>query len=59
LLVSKILKDYEELLSDHGFVRLHKSHLVNVLYITAVSAQGNAVLSDGFMVEISRRGKGM
>lgn len=58
LLVSKILKDYEELLGDHGFVRLHKSHLVNVLYITAVSAQGNAVLSDGSMVEISRRRKG-
>ena len=26
--------------TDDGFVRLHKSHLVNVLYITAVSAQG-------------------
>src|SRR6185369_13496896 len=51
MLVSRNLKDYEALLIDHGFIRIHKSHLVNSIYITAINSQGHAILSDGSMVE--------
>ncbi|MCK5337789.1 MAG: response regulator, partial [Bacteroidales bacterium] len=33
ILVSKTLKENEQLLSDHNFIRPHKSHLVNVKFI--------------------------
>jgi two-component system LytT family response regulator len=57
LLVSKPLKDFEELLNDHGFIRTHKSHLVNSMYIKVINSEGQAVLSDGTMIEVSRRRK--
>lgn len=31
--ISKTLKDYEELLFDYKFERIHKSHLINLNYI--------------------------
>ena len=33
LTVSKNLKEYETMLQDHGFMRVHKSHLINCKYI--------------------------
>jgi two-component system LytT family response regulator len=30
LMISKTLKEYEELLSDEGFLRVHQSHLINL-----------------------------
>lgn len=33
--VSKPLKEYDEMLSDSGFLRVHKSHLVNINYINS------------------------
>ena len=33
LIVSKPIYEYEELLSDYGFVRCHQSHLVNKKFI--------------------------
>lgn len=37
LLISKTLKETEELLKDHGFIRPHKSHLVNIDFIESLS----------------------
>ncbi|MDY0201076.1 MAG: LytTR family DNA-binding domain-containing protein [Bacteroidales bacterium] len=34
VLVSKTLKEYEDLLSSSGFFRVHQSHLVNLLHIS-------------------------
>ncbi|MFK8045849.1 MAG: LytTR family transcriptional regulator DNA-binding domain-containing protein, partial [Crocinitomicaceae bacterium] len=31
--ISKTLKHYEDLLTDYGFLRSHKSHLVNLSHI--------------------------
>lgn len=56
-LASKVLGEYEELLSPHGFIRTHKSHLVNKKYISFVNHEGYAVLKDNTTVEISRRKK--
>jgi two-component system LytT family response regulator len=57
--VSKTLKDFEELLSDHGFIRVHQSHLVNTIHIIRyVKGEGGIVyMVDGSQVDISRRSK--
>jgi len=33
ILISKTLKEYEELLTEHDFVRIHQSHLINLAYV--------------------------
>lgn len=57
LLVSKTLKENEELLSNHNFIRPHKSHLVNVKYIKSFIRQegGYIVMTDGSKIPVSRR----
>ncbi|MCF6279874.1 MAG: LytTR family DNA-binding domain-containing protein [Flavobacteriaceae bacterium] len=48
-LVSKTLKYFEAILSENGFVRIHKSYLVNVNYITTYKKGkgGTVVLNNG------------
>ncbi len=57
LLVSKTLKENEEMLRDHNFIRPHKSHLVNLFYVKSFIKHdgGYIVLSDGSKVPVSRR----
>jgi two-component system, LytTR family, response regulator len=59
LLVAKSLVEFEELLADHGFIRVHKSHLVNLNHVTSISKNdgGTLNLSNGDSVLISRRRK--
>ncbi|HEY0750572.1 MAG TPA: LytTR family DNA-binding domain-containing protein, partial [Chitinophagaceae bacterium] len=56
---SKPIADYEELLSDSGFVRIHKSLLVNLLHVTEyIKGEGGiVVMSTGEKLEVSRRKK--
>jgi two-component system LytT family response regulator len=56
-LASKSLGEYEELLGEHGFVRTHKSHLVNRAFVSFLDHEGFVVLRDGARVEVSRRRK--
>lgn len=57
--VSRILKEYEELLSDLNFFRVHNSCLVNLVHVTKyVKGDGGyVVMIDGSSVEVSRRKK--
>jgi two-component system, LytTR family, response regulator len=59
IMVSKTLKENEELLSEFGFIRPHKSHLVNVRYIKSyIKVDGGYILlQDGTTVPVSRRKK--
>lgn len=59
LMVSKTLKDCEELLVDYNFFRVHTSHLVNLNYITEyIKGDGGQIkLTDGSCVDVSRRKK--
>lgn len=59
LLVSKTLKENEELLSNHNFIRPHKSHLVNIKYIKSFLRQegGYIMMTDGSKIPVSRRKK--
>lgn len=57
LIISRNIKVIEDQLTRYGFLRVHKSHLINLAHITHYM-RGNggiAVLSDGSEVEISRR----
>lgn len=59
VLISKTLKDYDELLSEHGFERIHQSHLINIAYLKAyIKTDGGYVLmQDGSHLPISQRKK--
>lgn len=59
ILVSKTLKEYEELLSDQGFARVHQSHIINLEHITQYikSDGGYLLLSDHSNVPISKNYK--
>jgi two-component system LytT family response regulator len=59
LLVARTLKDYDNLLSGAGFLRVHQSHLVNLKYIKEYikSDGGYLVMQDGTKVPISTRKK--
>lgn len=61
LIVSRTLKDVEELLEDHAFIRVHHSHLVNLNEITKyVKGEGGyLVMSDGSIIDVSRSKKEM
>jgi two-component system LytT family response regulator len=59
MLVSKTLGEYEDLLLDYGFLRIHKSHLVNAKYVTKVDRDGLLLMSDGKQLAISKRRKEM
>lgn len=56
---SRPLHEYEELLADSGFVRIHKSFLVNLLHIKEyVRGEGGSVLlTNGKEIEVARRKK--
>jgi len=55
VLVSKTIKEYEDLLLPHGFVRVHKSHLVNKHHIVSIVPDGRLVMDGNTMIEVSRR----
>lgn len=57
LLVSKTLKEFEEILEDYGFMRIHKSHLINKAYIRQVAKDSVIVMSNGDEIPVSRRKK--
>jgi two-component system, LytTR family, response regulator len=59
LLVSKPLKEFEELLTDIDFFRVHNSHLINLQQMESyIQGEGGfALMSDGTQVEVSRRRK--
>lgn len=59
IVVSKTLKDYERLLSDMHFCRVHKQHLVNLKYVEKYvpGDGGYLILEDGSHVDVSRRKK--
>lgn len=57
ILVSKTIKEYEELLQDQSFLRVHKSYLVNLQHIRMYEKEGILQMSNGDAVSVSRRKK--
>lgn len=59
MVISRPLKEMEELLEDHGFLRVHHSYLANLKEISKyIKGEGGyLVMSDGSSVDISRSKK--
>ena len=59
ILISKPLKEYDELLSEFGFFRTHQSHLINLDFFEQYKKAdgGFAIMKDGTAIPVSSRKK--
>ncbi len=59
ILVSKILKEYDELLQNYNFFRVHQSHLINIEYMETFNKLngGFVIMKDKSSVPVSSRKK--
>jgi len=59
ILISKTLKEYEELLGEHGFERIHQSHLINLSCLKSYIKKdgGYVIMADNSKLPISQRKK--
>lgn len=59
ILVTKTLKELEQILATYNFVRIHNSHLINLAHLrTYVKGEGGTViLSNGEQINVSRSRK--
>ncbi|MDJ0572673.1 MAG: LytTR family DNA-binding domain-containing protein [Pleurocapsa sp. MO_192.B19] len=59
LLVTKSLKDVEQALHPHPFVRIHKQHLINLRYMKSYlkGDGGEVVMHDGTVLSVARNRK--
>ncbi|HRI34305.1 MAG TPA: LytTR family DNA-binding domain-containing protein [Saprospiraceae bacterium] len=59
LMISKNLKEYELMLADHGFYRVHNSHLINLSEVKKIikSDGGYAIMNDDTSIAISPKKK--
>lgn len=56
-LSAKTMKEYEEILLQHNFLRIHKSHLVNRSFIDNYKKEGSVLLKDKTTLPVSRQRK--
>lgn len=54
---AKVLKDFVSMLEPLGFVRTHRTHLVNRKHILCVTPAGQVIMKDASVAGISRRMK--
>lgn len=61
IVVSKTLKEYEDMLTAYGFYRIHQSHLINLNYFARYDKKdgGVVVLKDKTTLPISAKKKDM
>ena len=54
IVATKTMKEFEELLEDSGFIRIHHSHLINKLHLKQYikGAGGQVVMSDGKTLDV-------
>ncbi|MBO9563685.1 MAG: response regulator transcription factor [Niastella sp.] len=59
IVVAKTLKEFDEMLTDYNFFRVHNSHLVNLACIKSYNKGkgGSVVMSDNTELEVSTRRK--
>lgn len=57
LVVSKTLKALQEQLLQKGFLRVHRGHLVNLLFVKEGTDQSVLELKNGDTIHVSRRKK--
>ncbi|MBN1340188.1 MAG: response regulator transcription factor [Bacteroidales bacterium] len=59
IIVTKLIREYEEMLSPLTFFRVHKSHIINFRFIKKYirGDGGSVIMNDGTKIEVSRRRK--
>lgn len=59
VIISKTLKEFEEMFNGFGFLRCHHSHLINIKYIQGIQGPGvsKILLNNGVLIPISRMKK--
>lgn len=59
ILVTKLLKDFEDMLLPYNFFRIHNSHLINLNYIKKYirGEGGQVVMQNGDVIDVARRKK--
>ena len=59
IVASKTLKEFEDLLADTNFFRIHNTHLINLAYVDKYikGEGGSVIMSDSSEVEVSRAKK--
>ena len=59
VMISKTLKEYEELLTEHGFERIHQSHLINLSYLKSYIKNdgGYVIMADNSNIPIAQSKK--
>lgn len=59
ILVSRTLKEFEDLLGENGFLRTHQSHMINQLHVKSYEKQegGYLKMTDDSLVGVSRQRK--
>ncbi|MGO3184085.1 MAG: LytR/AlgR family response regulator transcription factor [Aequorivita sp.] len=57
VLISRTLKEIEELLKDHGFLRVHQSHLINPQFVKGILKHdgGSLIMNDDQEIPVSRQ----
>ncbi len=58
LVISKLIKEFEDLLSEHDFFRVHQSHLINMEYFYCFEKSENQIrMKDDSIIPVSTRKK--
>jgi two-component system LytT family response regulator len=59
MVIAKTLKEFEELLNEYDFIRVHNSHLINLHHVKSYTKGegGIVIMTDGSSVDVSRRKK--
>jgi two-component system LytT family response regulator len=58
IMVSRTMKEFDDLLTDVGFLRVHNSHLINMNYLFCFEkTEGHIVMKDDSIVPVSNRKK--
>jgi two-component system LytT family response regulator len=57
ILVTRLLKDFEDILGPYKFFRVHNSHLINLRYVRKFvrGDGGQVIMENGDIVDVSRR----
>ncbi len=51
--IRRSIKECEDFLKEFGFIRVHRSHIVNIMYIKKCLRNGDIILADNSCIRIS------
>ncbi len=55
IISSKTMKEYEKILPENQFIRVHQSHMVNLKYVQSYDKSGTIILTNNAQIPVSVR----